>query len=94
MEDTAGVIGNDSNTLDETVDLQVEFAVQQSGFKRAKRYGMPKNFADILVESQADKNSPWQSLEEALGDDSLADPRIVHDQRFFERLQHNKDAHR
>lgn len=78
-------------------DKRVHAVIQQNGFVRAKRYGIPRNF-DALDTSKRSDN-PWASLVEALNeednsasqeltDNTEVDPRIVHDEHFFDRLQH------
>ena len=74
---------------------QIEHAFQQSGFRRQKRFGVPRtepsgdNFEEV-------KRSPWVTLREALDRDQLLqdqdnleqfDSHVVHDQGFFDRMQ-------
>lgn len=71
--------------------------MQQTGFRREKRYGLPRNMDQLLAE----KRNPWVSIKEALDQDENgnlfeekdefvvdADPRVVHDENFYNRMQH------
>lgn len=79
-------------------DARVAHAVQQTGFRRVKR-GF--RHEELLVGSKRAKRSPWVDLRRALDEDAEAappmqiagedeagiDPRVVHDENFFNRLQ-------
>jgi len=77
-------------------DPHIEHAFQQSGFKREKRFGIPRNY-----NFEEEKRSPWVSLREALDQDQLLqdeernagefDSHVVHDQGYFDRLQNSAD---
>ena len=69
----------------------MEGAVQQTGFRREKRLGVPR---DILRQRMEDDNaaaSPWQSIRQALDaeDAMMPDPHVVHDEQFFDRMQYS-----
>jgi len=78
-------------------DPHIEHAFQQSGFKREKRFGIPRDYNY----EEAEKRSPWVSLREALDEDQLLqdeernaaqfDSHVVHDQGYFDRLQNSAD---
>lgn len=82
-------------------DPLVAQAVQQTGFLRAKRgYGIPRmELSGDGLALAAPKRSPWTSLRQALDqglddpapveDDFDIDPHVVHDESYFNRLQHS-----
>ena len=76
---------------------QITHAYQQSGFKREKRYGVPRSWPSH-PEVEHNKRSPWVDLRQALdeedqaeyNDDALLedqgpnyDPHIVHDEGIY-----------
>lgn len=68
-------------------DPLVQHAFQQSGFRREKRVGRLRN------------ESPWSSLRQALDNnhpqsDDDQDSNVVHDETYFNRLQHHKSDKR
>ncbi len=84
-------------------DKRVEHAVQQTGFRRDKRYGLPRNMRQQQAEA-----SPWETIKAALDNEyedypeyayeddedlstssAAVDPRVVHDETFFDRIQHS-----
>ena len=77
-------------------DKRVAGAAQQTGFKRAKRYGAKFEEGRLEV-----KRDPFHDLRMAL-DGSLdgsafpsgGDFHVVHDENFFDRLQHMANGHR
>jgi len=71
-------------------DSRVEGAVQQTGFRREKRLGIPRDLLRQRMEDNAGA-SPWQSLRQALDaeDAMLPDPHVVHDEQFFDRMQYS-----
>lgn len=76
-------------------DKRVAAAVQQVGFKRVKRYGLPRPAAtSAKAESDA-----WANLRLALDEDMdrerlASDFHVVHDENYYNRLQHSAKSHR
>merc|ERR1719209_1154965 len=82
-------------------DPHISHAFQQSGFKREKRYGVPR---DWPTHPETEKRSPWVDLRQALDAEEDPndfyndvpiedqgpnyDPHIVHDEGYFNRIQH------
>ena len=79
---------------------QITHAYQQSGFKREKRYGVPRSWPSH-PEVEHSKRSPWVDLRQALDEEDQAeynddglledqgpnyDPHIVHDEGKIEHL--------
>ena len=72
---------------------QVAAAVQQVGFKRVKRHGLPRPAA---ASAEADA---WANLRLALDEDMdrerlASDFHVVHDENYYNRLQHSAKSHR
>jgi proprotein convertase subtilisin/kexin type 2 len=81
-------------------DPHIEVAVQQTGFKREKRLGRPRNAAferlQNAVGPETDPSETWSSLREALDRQhvldeleqlSQYDPHVVHDENYYDRMQ-------
>ena len=81
-------------------DKRVHSAVQQTGFRRVKRgykpleqqVRVPTQDEELFGDRLEAKRSPWVSLRRALDDEEQqqadqTDPRVVHDENFFNRLQ-------
>jgi proprotein convertase subtilisin/kexin type 2 len=81
-------------------DPHIEQAIQQTGFKREKRYGRPRNAAFQTLaagpEEETDPSETWSSLREALDRDHAMDeleelaqfdPHVVHDENYYNRIQ-------
>ena len=70
--------------------MQVAAAIQQVGFKRVKRHGIPRSAADT---------DAWANLRLALDEDMdrerlASDFHVVHDENYYNRLQHSAKSHR
>ena len=75
---------------------QVAAAVQQVGFKRVKRHGLPRPAAASGASAEADA---WANLRLALDEDMdrerlASDFHVVHDENYYNRLQHSAKSHR
>merc|ERR1719262_2133677 len=78
-------------------DPHIEHAFQQTGFKREKRYGRPRNTAfQPELKDETDPSETWSSLREALDREHAMDeleelaqfdPHVVHDENYFNRIQ-------
>lgn len=71
--------------------MQVAAAIQQVGFKRVKRHGLPRT-------ATADADA-WANLRLALDEDMdrerlASDFHVVHDENYYNRLQHSAKSHR
>ncbi len=73
-------------------DRRVAGAVQQTGFLRVKRTGLPG-----ANSARAKRDSPWASLRAALDEDIAREEGrrwqqssdVVHDENYYNRLQHS-----
>jgi len=84
-------------------DPHIEHAFQQTGFKREKRYGRPRNTAfQAEPKEETDPSETWSSLREALDREHAMDeleelaqfdPHVVHDENYFNRIQ-NSEKHK
>ena len=75
---------------------QVAAAIQQVGFKRVKRHGLPRPAAASGASAEADA---WANLRLALDEDMdrerlASDFHVVHDENYYNRLQHSAKSHR
>lgn len=80
-------------------EMQVAHAVQQTGFRRQKRFGVPQSvlqaeLGDRLEAKRGGGGSPWSSLRQALDEDIRKeqlqqDPHLVHDETYFDRMQNS-----
>ncbi len=73
-------------------------AVQQTGFRRVKRVGLPRDELKRRKRESPQPPSPWASLRAALDEDAArqeeaewrkAGSDVVHDENYFNRLQHS-----
>lgn len=83
---------------------QVAHAVQQTGFRRQKRYGVPQA-VELPLAAAKRADSPWSSLRAVLDEEAakeaeaakqaerayLPDGRIVFDEAHYARLQNSAD---